>query len=193
MAFPSTCWNAEAWRRDHQTCIALWHLVDIEVLQYDLMHSKYLGVDAYYAASIMLYIVEWKLTGEATENMKTLWNAIKLAYQQLKSPSQFSVINLNMIRPGSSPFPCLRGKAAEIKHLIPALERVASQFLDKSHMTEGLMIKGLQMSRAIDGCLQEAGRAPRPDPCNEGKLSEPEGAWVPITPKQRHTHCICTT
>ena len=103
-----------------------------------------------------------RLTGDATNNMKLLWNAIKLAYQQLKSPSRLSVITLDMIRAGKSPFPVLKAKAAELKHLIPALEKVAGRFLDSSIWEENLMIKGLQMSRAIDACLQEASRAPRP-------------------------------
>ena len=102
------------------------------------------------------------MPGEAATNLREIWEALKGAYRELGSPSQFSVLTLNMIHRGSAPFPNLKGKASEVRHLVPALEKVAPLFLDKDDGIEALMIKGLQLSRGIDGCLKDAGRAARP-------------------------------
>ena len=158
---PRTCWEAAHWRLQHPNCIPLWAHVDIETLQYDLMHTKHLGVDCYFLASVMVYLVDVKMAEAPAQNLQALWTSIKTAYRELQCPSQFSTMTLNMIRGGGGPFPNLKGKASEVKHLVPALELIASQYLDRGVVEEQLMLKGLELSKAIDACIQDAGRAPR--------------------------------
>ena len=144
------------------------------------MHSKHLGTDAYYVASILVYLVDFKMGEDATANLNTLWAAIKGAYRELRSTSQFGSLTLAMFRAGGSPFPCLKGKASEIRHLVPALERVSTMFLDRANPQEHLMIKGLQHSRAIDACLSEVGRCSRPFFQKRGGRRE-RGMQLPTT------------
>ena len=138
----------------------------MEDLQYDLMHTKHLGVDCYYLGSILTYLVQFKMGGEPSENVKELWEAIRTTYQELRSPSQFSNITLNMFKAGQAPFPCLKGKASEVKHLVPVLERVCADYLETDIPEEKLMLRGLQQSRAIDACIHDSGRTPRCGPKN---------------------------
>ena len=136
-------------------------MVGIETLQYDLMHSKHLGTDAYFLGSVLVYMVDFKLEGEPSANLLEVWTAIKAAYSSLRSTNQFSTLTLSMFRAGQSPFPCLKGKAAEVKHLVPAMEVIGPQFLDRENPQELLMLKGLQQSRAIDACISEFADLPR--------------------------------
>ena len=158
---PRTCWHTGEWRDEHRACMALWRFVEIEDLHYDLMHTKHLGTDAYFLGSVLAYLIDFKMEREPAENLKQLWAAIKTAYQDLKTTNQFSNLTLTMFRAGSNPFPCLKGKASEIRHLVPAMEKVSNQFLNRQNPQEELMIRGLQLSRGIDACLLEVGRAPR--------------------------------
>ena len=125
------------------------------------MHSKHLGTDAYYLGSTLVYLVDWKLPDDPATNLLNVWEAVQAAYRELKSPSRFGVLTLQMFRAGGSPFPCLKGKASEIKHLAPALEKVAVTMLDNTQAQEALILKGLQTSRAIDECLHDLANCPR--------------------------------
>ena len=65
-----------------------------------------------------------------------------------------------MFRAGKKPFPALKGKAGEIKSLIPILVQVSKPYL-MDNAFEKLIYKGLLQSFAIDQCLAEAGTSPR--------------------------------
>ena len=163
MASPRTCWEPQAWRDAHPNCIPLWEMIDITDLQFDIMHTKPLGADAYFIASVLCYLVDTKMEHIAATNLNIIWESIKRVYKQRQTICQFTTISLNMIRPGQSPFPCIKGKAAEIRHLLPILETISPEFLDDNNVPESLMMKGWQLSRGIDSCLNVAGRAPRPE------------------------------
>ena len=128
--------------------------MDICTLSMDLMHVKWLGADSYFLGSILCYLVDYKLPGKPKENLALLWSEIQEGYKMLKTSTRFSCLTLSMIRAGKNPFPCLKGKAAEVKGLVPVLARVTRQYLNDTDL-ERLMYKGLMQSMAIDQCLTE--------------------------------------
>ena len=158
------CWSAQEWLDAHPACIALWRVPGVQLpltLQYDVMHCKYLGSDAYVAGSIMEYLVSHKLQGTKADNLQTIWDAIVASYAALKTTSRFGSMTLSMFEANKSPFPCLKGKASEVKHFIPSLLAVCRDFLDQSIHIERVMIFALESSYAIDRCLAENKHQPR--------------------------------
>ncbi len=91
------------------------------------MHTKYLGTDSYFLGSLLLYLVEHKMPESAAQNMQRLWREIRAAYAELGIRKWFSCITLRMVKPAQGQLPHLKGKAAEIKSLIPALLHVCDQ------------------------------------------------------------------
>ena len=161
--FFRSCWEPIEWFASHTDTIALWGKipgVDILNLSMDLMHIKYLGIDAYYLASVLVYLVDYKLQGKAQDNLNSIWDEMQLQYQQLKSPTRLSSLTLSMIRAGRSPFPNLKAKASEVKCLVPVVMHIASKYLVSSEF-EKLMYQGLVQSWAIDQCLAETKLLPK--------------------------------
>ena len=158
-----SCWEPAEWFASHPECIPLWGEapgVDILTLSMDIMHMKWLGTDSYYLGSLLVYLVDMKLPGSAQENITTLWQEIDVIYKQIQVPTRFSCITLGMIRAGKSPFPCLKGKASEVKWLIPVLVKVLEKYLRDTEF-EKLMYRGLLQSWAIDQCLEQNIGVPR--------------------------------
>ena len=135
----------------------------------DMMHMKWLGVDSYFIGSVLSYLIDMKMTDTPQNNLSRLWNDIKVMYAQQKTSTRFSCLTLTMFRAGKHPFPCLKGKAGEIKSLIPILVEVTRAYLVDSDF-EKLMYEGLLQSFAIDQCLAESGTSPRP---SVGCLEDP--------------------
>ena len=125
-----------------------------------MMRIKWLGIDTYYMASVLIYQVDMKLPQSPKANLAQLWPEIVDMYQELQIQTRFSCLALNMIRANQNPFPCLKGKASEVKWLLPALLRVTSKYLVDSDF-ERLMQQGLLQSWAIDQCLEANRSHPR--------------------------------
>ena len=167
-----SCWEAGEWFEAHQDCIPLWGgvpAVDILSLSMDMMHIKWLGVDSYFIGSLLCYLIDMKMPDSPQNNLSRLWDEIKVMYAQQKASTRFSTLTLTMFRAGKHPFPCLKGKAGEIKSLIPVLVEVTRPYLVDSDF-EKLMYDGLLQSFAIDQCLAESGTSPRP---SVGCLEDP--------------------
>ena len=160
---PRSCWEPAHWFAEHPDAIALWGGVpgtDILSLQMDMMHIKWLGIDAYYIASLLVYIVDHKLPSRPQVNLHNLWLEIAEQYKKQNVPTRLSCLTLNMIRANKAPFPALKAKAAEIKCLIPVLVHVAQKYLDGNPF-EKLIYKGLLQSWSIDQCLSANMSLPR--------------------------------
>ena len=152
---PRNCWSSEAWFAAHDNPIAIFGRANITIntLFYDLMHTKYLGVDSYVVGSILVFLVDHKNTnqGSAQDRLDAIWEAIKEGYHNNHSSCRFTGLTLNMIRASKGvPFAHLKGKAAEVKALVPVLHEIAQHFLDATKREEHLMIEALGQSSLID-------------------------------------------
>ena len=165
------CWQEDEWLPAHEDCLALWRVPGIKMphtLAYDTMHSKYLGSDCYLQGAVLQYLVRHKLPGSEQENLEQVWTSICGAYAELSSPSRYGCLTLSMFQAGKNPFPCLKGKAAEVKHLIGPLLQVCQRHLDPSIHIEKVMLAAMESSLAIDNCLEENRAVPRFLPISRG-------------------------
>ena len=151
-------WSAEEWAREHEDAIALFGAanISIESVYYDVMHSKYLGMDSYLLGGVLHYLVDIKLgvAGTSQDRLDALWERISDEYRHQKTSTRYNSMSLTMFRPGKAAFAHLKGKAAELKGLISVLLGVCRQgFLDATNREENLMLRALEQSLLIDSIL----------------------------------------
>ena len=156
------CWGIAEWRASHQGYNPIFDVDGIEIssLHYDLMHTKYLGVDAYYIGALISYIVDRGDRAGAADRLEDLWGRIQEAYGRHQPSSRFNSLTFGMFRPGGAVFPHLRGKASEIRGLVPVMEDVCLYYLDTGVHLENLMLKGIQQSALIDKILRRTSGSP---------------------------------
>lgn len=106
----------------------------------DLLHTVDLGVSVRICGSILY---SWCFQGnatkaDATKNMRVLWESIQQKYKSMKVAERFTNLTLSQfinVDKTSTAVPLLKGKAAEIRHLVPVLASVA---WDKAQAGGGL-------------------------------------------------------
>ena len=113
------------WNQAHPEALPLFSTasIDIESVAFDVMHSKYLGCDAFLLGSILTYLVDIKAEGggSAHDRLQALWEQIREGYEREGTVSQYGHMTLNMFRGGKAPFSQFKGKASEIRPLLPIL------------------------------------------------------------------------
>ncbi len=97
----------------------------------DYMHTVDLGVAQYLHGSA-LYELSEREDGTSVEvKVSMLWERIKDAYDNLKSQNRLQNLTKDMFFPKKPKkkvgFPCLKCKAAESRHLVPAMLKVCEQ------------------------------------------------------------------
>ena len=124
-----TCWTAESWNL--QFAPHPCHLFELEGftiynLLSDLMHTNHLGDYQQMLGSTLHFLVHHVMPGgAASENMRTVVGQCKAFWRLNPTPNRFQDIKLSMLR-SSTAYPTLKGRAAEIKHLVRALRDVWS-------------------------------------------------------------------
>eukprot|EP00973_Karenia_brevis_P059470 8280296-Karenia_brevis.AAC.1 len=100
----------------------------------DYMHTKHLGIDMYFLASILVLLVSHILPYTSTQNLQTVWMKIQEAYKKNKTPSKYQKLTLKMfvVDPAKigELMPMLKGRASQVKHLVRALVDVWPHFMD---------------------------------------------------------------
>ena len=95
----------------------------------DEMHSKHLGIDKSFAASVLKNLTHHVLTGTDQENLTTVVRKIKAEYKKRRTQTRFNTITRTMIH-GKAKLPQLKGKAAQIRSLIPILATIWRSNMD---------------------------------------------------------------
>ena len=104
------------------------------MLAYDWMHVKYLGTDMYQYGSIFAILVRFVLPNGPEDNLAVCWAFLKRYFKEHRTPSPYRYLNrLSMFIRARGRFPKLRGKAAEVKHLGPALLALWEEYM-KPHL-----------------------------------------------------------
>ena len=116
------------------------------------MHVKYCGVDQYFIGSVLYIIANHVLTGSVEENCKEVFRRVKIFYCQNRTKCRYATLSKNMMNNQGTAK--LKGRAAEIKHLKPALVRLCDDVLDNSdqlHKHVKLALRfNVQMDKTID-------------------------------------------
>jgi hypothetical protein len=92
-----------------------------------MMHVKHLGTDMYYYGSILWLLIYAILSNTPEVNLCTVWGAISGYYSHNRVVDTFRNMKLSMFTDPAAPrntYPKLKGRAAEVKRLGPALLHV---------------------------------------------------------------------
>ena len=91
-------------------------------------------------------------------NMESLWARIRKFYKENKTKNKYSILKISMftaIKSPKSKMPCLKGKAAEVRSLGPALLDACQHWMDDADPLFGQVIAGMQMSIRMEQILGE--------------------------------------
>ena len=105
----------------------------------DKMHVKHLGCDKYLGGSVLWLLTFEILDGSPDENVAFIWSEIKAFYTlheyNRRKYSTFKAMRLGMFTSVQNPyanFPELKGKAAMISHVMPALLSIFEEHYDQA-------------------------------------------------------------
>jgi len=119
----------------------------------DVLHTKHLGVDAYFCGGVLNFLIWFWMPGTLQENLDELWHDIVDVYAQRKTGHRYTLLTLSMIQSQKSPLPKLSGRGAVIKDFLPVLSEVATKYLDLGKAAHRDMLSGLKNPRRLDQIL----------------------------------------
>ena len=132
----------------------------------DWMHIAHLGVYKYIYGSVMYVLCFFISPNPPMRNLEVVGGAIR-RYQRLHlTGTKFRHVKRLTMFVRKSGYPCLRGKAAEVKHLGPALEHVFNLYKNENlgaHRRISLMLKMVNKMERILSLHSTAFRIPEPD------------------------------
>ena len=133
----------------------------------DVMHDKNLGTDKSFVASSIRALTHHILPLDSDKNLAVVWAAVVKEYKRRRTPQRFSKITKNMVQ-GQKKLPDMKGKAAQIKHIVPVLASVFAKFMDRSNPQHRDILCGLESSARIDSLLSRHKNEPvLPEPAVE--------------------------
>ena len=119
----STTWTQAEWEvahPNHPNPLMDGEVMSIHVINSDWMHCAHLGVWQEYLGSILHLLFYDMLPGTPDENCRCIHSELKAYWAVNPNPGHYQNLRLNMIRSATG-YPCLKGRAAEIKKMAPAL------------------------------------------------------------------------
>ena len=106
--------------------------VHIKSQYMDTLHVVDLGVAKHVGGNVLwLLCFTDILTGTPEENMAQIWGEVQKHYKDRQTASQFSLLDISSFCDPKKPrsdFPLLKGKGAEVRHLMPILQTIWHQF-----------------------------------------------------------------
>ena len=149
----TTQWRAA---EDKSTC-ALFDVPNVSGLsvQPDLMHVKYLGYMQYFLGSVLFLLTHSVMAASPKENCKTIGLMIA-RYQRRRDTSAkfpsaaYGRLTIFLRKQG---YPKLRGKAAHIKHVVPALESIWKKFTSPENVNHRRIALIFKLDREIEKLL----------------------------------------
>jgi len=94
----------------------------------------------------------------AVANMTALWSRIRRFYEANGTRNRYSILKISMFTNVKAPkqkMPCLKGKAAEVRSLGPALLDACQFLMDAGDPLHAQVMAGLQMSIKMETILDE--------------------------------------
>lgn len=150
-------WRAENAATMHQLFreFAFLSNANIEV---DELHCIHLGTSTYFLGSVLYKLVFEMLPGTPLANMEIVWSEICQEYARQGIEAQYNSLGLGSfcnVQAPSSAYPCLKGRAAEVKWLVPALAAIWQRLQRPENATDRLVGELLEGQLAIQGLLDE--------------------------------------
>ena len=130
-AWRSTVLNHEDWKAAQSSLHPLFTLPLVGPCSIipDVLHIMHLGVYSYFLGSVIKLLTHYTMPANKQRNLDVLMSRIKKYYSDNKTPCTFNNITITMCDRGVSQFPMLKGKGADIKHLVYAMEHVFADMM----------------------------------------------------------------
>ena len=129
--WPHKCYTSTAWRALYIGRFLHWLFclagVDNSCIEPDELHVLHLGVTQYTIGSTLEVLVNECLRDTPEKNMWLVWGKIQEYYRKVPTSTQYTNLGLSSFGPKEGRdkhFPCLKGKGAEAKDLLPAVREV---------------------------------------------------------------------
>ena len=151
----TSLWSSDDWVPAHPSVPAIFDLPDVDLhsISPDWMHTKHLGVDQYLFGSVLMLLTHnvdggRMLTGSPQENLAAVWNDIK------STRGTFSDLRLSMFVPAPEHFPCLKGRAAEVRNFGPPPCLKYGKMMDRRNQQHRqirlALIASVELERILD-------------------------------------------
>jgi hypothetical protein len=150
-----TIWKAAPWSAAEDRHV-LFSLPGVSILTVapDLLHVKHLGSDTYFYASVLEVLVCKTLPGTPEQNLDKVWDEVLSYYKTNKITGGFSAMKLSMFWRQDN-HPKMKGKAAEIRRLGPALLHVCQAKMQSGQLQEQQIKLALKFSSRLEEILDE--------------------------------------
>jgi hypothetical protein len=117
---------------------------------HDVMHCKHLGSDCYVFGSVLKFMTDHVLTGTPLQNLVDIWRFMQTGVDCVS----FSYLTYTMFDNGAK-FPCLKGKAAQMRHFGKHLKRAWEHYMDETEIVHRLIKLLLEASIAMETVLTD--------------------------------------
>ena len=174
-AWRDTTWASNAaWRAATPSRHVLFDLPGCGIYLYmpDVMHTLHLGLYQYYIGSVLELMVFLMMPNRPENNMAVVWEMIHAYYKAHNTKSRFSNLRISMFHPPPGKFPVLKGKAAEVRCVVPAIASVFESVMTATDLQHQQILTGLKMAIQMESILDDhadAFRLPRPVAAEYGK------------------------
>ncbi len=119
------------------------------------MHVLHLGAYQYTFGSILMYLTHHVMPENPEANLAKVWAVLKRSYSEHRTSSRFGDLRISMYAGQRAHFPCLKGKAAEVRHLAKPLLAACQAFLPNIPAVNSQIKLLLEMAVTMEGILDE--------------------------------------
>jgi hypothetical protein len=154
-AYLATIWTNVAWKLARPNRHKLFRMagMGVQQAQPDTMHTKHGGVDAYFYGSVMKYIIDHLMVGEAAAKLKRMWALLSGEFGKRHPSNQFTGMTFGMFDRGADQFPLMKGRASQIKNLGPVLFAVWKTFADPMQQAHRFITKTFEATLKMDAII----------------------------------------
>ncbi len=153
----ATVWTPETWRHHNRNTHPIFGVpgVSITSVSPDMLHSKHLGTDTYFYASVLTLLTRHMLPASPQNNLDRVWTRIQHHYKVMKIPDQFGNLAESMFWSPNS-MPRLKGRASEMRNLAVPLRATFLEFRDATDQRHRWVLHGLNMSIRMEELLDNS-------------------------------------
>ena len=153
------CYNIADWPLRDTTTVALFKIPGVSILTKmpDFMHSKHLGTDMYFYASVLWMLCYQLLGNSALTNLETVWTELQ-RFAKRNGIKTYSNMRQSMFTNPLAPhgqFPRLKGRAAEIRALGKPLAHVWEMYRNPTDMQHTQVSLALRKNIAMEDILED--------------------------------------
>ena len=120
----------------------------------DILHTKHLGVDCYFLASVITYIIRYMMPHDEATNLKNFVREMTHQYEKMKGNHRVQYLSKTILKKADASVPCLTGvRGVQIRSLIPIVGEILRLRHNPLNAQHRDMLKGLEFSEQFDRIL----------------------------------------